>query len=404
MLASFSSGEFLLKSRAGFIFMWGVCLAHPMLIFFFFFFFFPLGSFFYTSRAGFIFMRGVSLTHSVLSHSRSFSYTSHAGFFSYFYYYYYYYYYYLFFLIWGFLLHIACSFPFYIGWVSLTHTVLASCLSREFLLHLPYRLKFHGGSSSYTSHAGLTFLWGVSLTHPMLAFFLSFFNLRSFSYKSRDGFIFIWGLSLTHPELTFVMWGVSPTHPVLPSVLCGEFVLHIPCCLDLYARCFSYTSRAGFVFFFFFFLILGVSLTHPVLSSLLCGEFLLHILCCLHFYVGSFSYTSRAVFTSMWGLSLTHPVLTSSLRRTHLVLAFFFFFLCEDLFSSADYSENNPLKKELGGSWPRRKVWKSHTQTREGSPRTAWTEQNKTKQELSLKVGTGMKGEKKKWIWALNKP
>ena len=215
------------------------------------------------------------------------------------------------------------------------------------------------------------------------------------------------------------MWGVSLTHPVLTSLLCGEFLLHIPCCLHFYVGSFSYTSRAVFTS------MRGVSLTHPVLSSLLCGEFLLHIPCCLHFYVGSFSYTSRAVFTSMWGVSLTHPVLSSLLCGEFLLhipcclhfyvgsfsytsRADFFFtsyiFKCEELFSSADYSENNPLKKELGGSWPRRKVWKSHTQTTEGSPRTAWTEQNKTKQELSLKVGTGMKGEKKKWIWALNKP
>ena len=106
----------------------------------------------------------------------------------------------LFFLIWG---------------VSLTHPVLASFLSREFLLHIPCCLHFYLASFSHTSHAAFSFLWGVSLTHPMLA---SFFNLGSFSYTSHAGifiYFLIWGVSLTHPVLTLFLCGVCLTHPVL---------------------------------------------------------------------------------------------------------------------------------------------------------------------------------------------
>ena len=60
----------------------------------------------------------------------------------------------------------------------------------------------------------------------------------------------------------------------------GEFLLHIPCCLDIYARSFS------------------------------SGEFLLNILCWLYFYAWSLSYTSHADLVFMWGVSLTHPVLS----------------------------------------------------------------------------------------------
>ena len=112
------------------------------------------------------------------------------------------------------------------------------------------------------------------------------------------------------------MWGVSLTHPVLAWFLCGEFLLHIPCWLHFYLESFSYTFRAGFIF------IWRVSLPHPVLASFLSGEFLFHIPCWLHFYLESFSYTSCADFDSvefllhilcwLWlgGVSLTLPVLT----------------------------------------------------------------------------------------------
>ena len=97
------------------------------------------------------------------------------------------------------------------------------------------------------------------------------------------------------------MWGVSFTHPVLPLFLCGEFLLHIPCCLHFYAESFSYTSCAALIF------MQGVSLTHPVLVSffkiILSGEL----------YLGNFSYSSRAVLIFMQGVSLTHPVQVSLL-------------------------------------------------------------------------------------------
>ena len=121
------------------------------------------------------------------------------------------------------------------------------------------------------------------------------------------------------------MLGVSLTHPVLALFLTWEFLLHIPRWPHFYAGSFSYTSRAVVVVFVCFlcwllcvgsfsytscagFLMWGVSLTHPVLASL-CGEFLLHILCWL-LCVGSFSYMYCASFF-MWRVSLTHPMLAA---------------------------------------------------------------------------------------------
>ena len=137
---------------------------------------FYLGSFSYTSRASLIFILEVSLTHPVLAsfYLGSFSHTSHTGFV----------------FIWG---------------VSLTHPVLASLLSVEFLLHIPCCLYFSVWSFSYISQAGF------------FSFFRKTFNLVTFSYTSRVGFIFIWGVSLTHPVMA---WPLS-----------GEFILHIPCWL-----------------------------------------------------------------------------------------------------------------------------------------------------------------------------
>ena len=200
---------------------------------------FYAGSFSYTSRAGFSLFSFLFFFPFFKFYWGRFSYTSRAGFF------------FFFFFIWG---------------VSLTHPVLASFLSEEFLLHIhvlalvlladfllhirPCWLQFYLGSFSYTSdRAGFNFIWGVSLTHPALA---------SFSLR---------GVSLTHPMLTlFFMWGVSLTHPVLPSFLCREFLLHITYWLVLfYLGSFSYTSRAGFFLLFFFYFIF------------LSGEFLLQI-------------------------------------------------------------------------------------------------------------------------------
>ena len=74
------------------------------------------------------------------------------------------------------------------------------------------------------------FMWGVSLTHPMLASFLC----GSFPYTPRAVLIFMQGVSLTLPVLFFFwgggsfcfvclsflyeiysIWRVSVTHPVL---------------------------------------------------------------------------------------------------------------------------------------------------------------------------------------------
>ena len=248
--------------------------------------------------------------------------------------------------------------------------MLVLFLSGKFLLHISRWLHFSVGSFCYTSHAGFIFIWGVSLTHPMLAFiYILFFNLWNLSYTSRCWLHFYAGISLTHPVLAlFFIWGVSLTHPVLASFFCGEFLtrpvlacffvvvfsgeflLHIPCWLHFYAGSLSYTSRACFIF------MQGVCLTHPVLASFLCREFILHIPCWLHFYAGSFSYTFHAVLRKwlkiilgeflshipcwlllcreffhilcwlynvgsfsymphagciMWGVSFTHPVLAS---------------------------------------------------------------------------------------------
>ena len=64
-------------------------------------------------------------------------------------------------------------------------------------------------------------------------------------------FFFIWGVSLTHPVLaSLLISGVSLTHHLLALFLSGEFVLHIHACWHPMLA-------------FFFFLIWGVSLTHP---------------------------------------------------------------------------------------------------------------------------------------------
>ena len=235
--------------------MWGVSLTHPVLTLLLYCFFvvvfylgsfsslwlhFDLGGFTDTSHAGLIFIWGVFPTYPVL-----------ASFF-----------------IWG---------------VSLTHPMLALLFCGEFLLHIPSSLFF------------FFFKSGKFLLH--IRCWLHFY-LGSFSYTSRADFVF--------------MWGVSLTHPVLPSFLYVEFLLHILCWLHFYLGSFTYTSHVGFIF------IWGVSLTHPMLYFLFCGQFLLHIpgwllcfvvLCFCFPSLASFSYTSHAGFTFLWGVSLAHPML-----------------------------------------------------------------------------------------------
>ena len=135
----------------------------------------------------------------------------------------------------------------------------------EFLLHIPFRFNFYLGSFSYTSHAEIIFMQGISQTHPVLASFLS----REF---------------LLHIPRCLEIW-------------CREFLSHITCCLILYARSFSYTSRTCFIFcfgsfsytsragFLFLFLILSRKFLFHIpcwflsflLLFFLSGEFLLHI-------------------------------------------------------------------------------------------------------------------------------
>ena len=138
---------------------------------------------------------------------------------------------------------------FVIRGVSLTHPVLASFLSGEFLLHIVWWFQFSLGSFSCTSCAGFNFIRALSLTHAICWLY---FYQGSFSYTSRACFIFtqpmpasffVEGVSLTHPNLPLFLCGE------LPSFLCGEFLLHIPC-------------------WFLFMRI--VFLTHPDLTSFLC--------------------------------------------------------------------------------------------------------------------------------------
>ena len=50
----------------------------------------------------------------------------------------------------------------------------------------------------------------------------------------------------------------------------------------------------------------------------------------------------------------------------------------------SDCSEDNPSRKELGGSWPRKRARKGRTEKRERSPtHLNRAEQNNIKQELS---------------------
>ena len=176
--------------------------------------------------------------------------------------------------------------------------MLALFLCGEFLLYVPCGLLFFNlGSFSYTFRARLLFSSGEYkfLLHiPCLLYF----SLGSLSYISSAGFFF--SLSLFFFFLFFFffkknqnIWGVSLTHPMLASFLCGEFLLHILCWLfsfSFYLGSSSYTSRAGLIF------IWGVSLTY--LLQTLYGEFLLIIPCCFDFYARSFSYTFSFSFLS----------------------------------------------------------------------------------------------------------
>ena len=279
------------------------------------------------------------------------------------------------FLCGEFLLHIPCWLHFFIFYficgLSLKHTVLV-CLFLSFfpvfilweesLTHLSW-LHFYVGSFSYTSHAGLMFIWGVSLTHPVLFFYFNIyyflFYLGSFTYTPRAGFIFVWGV--TCPILVLLFCGEFLLHIPCWVFLCGKFLLHIPCWLCFYvgsfsytSRCacifkqrsLSYTSRAEFVFLFCFLFLLFLS-----------GAFLFHIPCWLHFYIGSFSYTSdaafkknifgsfsytsRAGFIFIWVVPLKHTVWPSFLCGEfllHIPCCFLSFFFSFSFFGSFCYT------------------------------------------------------------------
>ena len=168
----------------------------------------------------------------------------------------------------------------FIWGVSLTHPMLTLFLCGEFLLHIPRWGQFHRfffsfsfsfffsfilGSFSYTSRVWFFFLFfsrGVSITHPVL---VSFY-LGSFSYTSHAGLIFIWGVFLTHPTLALFFCGEFLLHiPMLALIISGDFLLYIACWLYCSVANFSYTSHATFIF------MRGISFTHPNLPSFLCG-------------------------------------------------------------------------------------------------------------------------------------
>ena len=271
----------------------------------------------------------------------------------------------------------------FIWWVSFTHPVLALFLSGEFLLHIPCWLHFSVGSFSHTSCAGFLFHLG-SFSYTSHAGF--YFYLWSFSYTPHAWLLLllpppppptflIWGVSLTHPVLALFFsgefllhipcwlllltsWGVSLTHPMLPSFLCGEFLSYILCWLlfssgksraDLIfvLGTFSYTSRAGFIFlwevslahtmrdsftlllliFFFFFFIWGVSLAHPVLALFFSGEFLSYILCWLPFSSGKFILHIPCWLLFLSGELLLHtPRLASSSSFFYICFLYIFYF------------------------------------------------------------------------------
>ena len=198
-----------------------------------------------------------------------------------------------------FLLHNPCWLHFYAGSFSYTSRA-ASFLSVEFLLHIPCWHCFYVGSFSYTSHV---FMWGVSLTHPTMTSILStFFSFFFFLLNLGKCLLYIPCLFL----FSFFLGSFYYTS-CAGFILSGEFLLHIPCWLNLYFGSFSYTSHTGFIFLW------GVSLTHPMLALIISGDFLLYIPCWLYCCVANFSYTSHATFIFVPGVCLTHPVLPSFL-------------------------------------------------------------------------------------------
>ena len=148
--------------------------------------------------------------------------------------------------------------------VSLTHPVLPSFFPGSFSDTSRVGVVlfcFYLGSFSYASRAGLFFIGGVSLTHLMLGSFLSGEFLLHIPCWLHSCFVFVFirGVCLTHPMLDLLFCGdfyegsfSYTSHVGLKIFLSGDFHLHIPC-------------------WFLSFFIGGVSLTHPMLGSILSG-------------------------------------------------------------------------------------------------------------------------------------
>ncbi len=132
---------------------------------------------------------------------------------------------------------------------------------------------------------------GVSLTHPVMGFFIFFRGKRFVKVTLKREKETLQTLKGTEQHQTRTEWKMA-------TCCCWEFILHI-LCWPLDAGSFYYTSCAWCFMW-------GVSITHPVFGAL-CGESLLHSLCWLP-YVGSFSYMYCASFF-MWRISLTQPML-----------------------------------------------------------------------------------------------
>ncbi len=129
--------------------MWGVSLIHPMMPSFLsrefllhipYWLYFYRGSFSDTSHDGFIFIGVVSITHPMLASFLSGEFVVHTPWWRHFY--------------------LAGFFPSFFQ-------------SGMYFSYIPCWLHFYLGSFSYTSHAGVIFICGFCLTHPMLVSFLS---------------------------------------------------------------------------------------------------------------------------------------------------------------------------------------------------------------------------------------
>ena len=183
-----------------------------------------------------------------------------------------------------FLLAIPCWLHFYLAMFSYTSRAGFSLLSGELLLNISCWLHFYVGNFSYTSHAGFFFSSGEFLLN--IPCWLHF-DVGSSSYTSRADLVFVWGVSLTHPMLALYFCGQFLLHSFCWLLfLIWVFLLHIPCCpFFFYLGSFSYTSHVCFISLW------RVSLTRPMLAGWLAFYFLFFI---LFFNLGSFSSSSYA--------------------------------------------------------------------------------------------------------------